>query len=354
MKFKIATFFLYFFLLCVFSLRTTPFKACEYGKVIGFGFDTDIFKNSPPLRNYHNPNNQIMSDLKTKGVGHLRLRSRADIFGFSTSTYDAVSMKEYLDGLEIVVKDMIQGGLFPIISWIHHDAEERASFADEENYVKWWSLVAQRLVNTTYELAFNLFTEIDDGPLRDYTTYNRWTKRAISAIIQTGGYNTQRIIILGAPGKTAKSLWNIAPEVYNGKTNFLAEWHLYASGPNKDGGQKNWVGNGSTSDKLNVDSVMNEAMSFTLKTGVKTWIGAWMPYDNIGGSQNQTETEAFACYFATAASKRKINWAMNKLENFYDTEMNKWILKEEIGRYENKLILEIPRILNAALCSNAP
>ncbi|KAL5514987.1 hypothetical protein EMCRGX_G000090 [Ephydatia muelleri] len=74
-----------------------------------------------------------------------------------------------------------------------------------------------------YALAFNLFTEI------------------------------------GAPGKDAKSLRDIDPTVYEEKINLVCEWHLYASGPNKEGGQKNWVGNGSPSDRANIDEVMEDA-----------------------------------------------------------------------------------------------
>ena len=82
---------------------------------------------------------------------------------------------------------------------------------------------------------------------------------------------------------------------------FAAEWHLYASGSDKDGGQKNWAGLGSNSDKHNNHSVMDEAVTFTSNTSNPTWIGAWMPYDYIGGSPVQKEVEAFDYYFASAA-----------------------------------------------------
>lgn len=351
LKFLIFTLF-YVNFCSTYTPRTTPYTPSEYIKAIKWGFDTDIFKANPPLRNYNNLNNKIMVDLVSKGVGHLRLRSRADVFGYETTRFNEQTMEIYLIGLETVVEDMIKVGLHPIISWINHPVEgsSAVSSTDEENYVNWWRLVAKRLANVTYELSFNLFTELESGPLRDSTTYNVWTSNAVNAIRATGGYNTDRIIVLSSPGKDSEALGDISETIYKNKNNFIVEWHLYASGPNKKGGQKNWVGNGSISDRENVDSVMDTAISFSQKTGLLTWIGAWMPYDNIDASLNQSEIENFGCYFSTAAFKRNIPWAMNKLDNFYDTETNSWIQTNEIGRSTSKLILKMPNVLNATLC----
>jgi hypothetical protein len=103
-----------------------------------------------------------MKNLKNIGVEHLRLRSRDDIFGYATTTYNDISMKKYLNALEAVVKACINNLIFPIISYIHHDVEVRASKTDKPNYVDWWRRVAELIKNYTYELAFNLFTETDD------------------------------------------------------------------------------------------------------------------------------------------------------------------------------------------------
>lgn len=333
--------------------RETPFTNTEYLQALKFGFDTDLFKTSPPLKNFANTNNRVFTDLLSKGVGHLRLRSRADLFGFETQVYNPDSMAVYLDSLEKVVDGMISVGLFPIISWINGPVEESSALStvDEDNYVQWWSLVAQRLANTTYELAFNLFTEIDQGPLREPSTYNRWTSRAVNAIRLAGGRNVNRIIILGAPGKDADSLPIIDSNIYENYQYFIAEWHLYASGPDHSGGRKNWVGNGSESDRENVDSLMKDAETFTSNSKVGTWIGAWMPYDNINADLNQEEVENFACYFAKAAKSKGIPWAMNKMENFYDTKRNVWIQTMDIGRNDKVQTLFMPNVLQKALCA---
>lgn len=127
----------------------------------------------------------MMYDLHNRGVRHLRLRSRADLFGYPKSTYDGTSMNMYLNALEVVVSDMINAKLFPIVSWIriHSKAESDARpSADGNNYVDWWRRVAERMRDYDYALAFNLFTEIGEGNLRNKTIYNDWTMRAIAAI----------------------------------------------------------------------------------------------------------------------------------------------------------------------------
>lgn len=76
-----------------------------------------------------------------------------------------------------------------------------------------------------------------------------------------------------------------------------------------------------------------------------------MPYDNIDGSLYQAEVEALGCYFASAASKRGIPWAVNKLENFYDFETYQWIPTAEIGRNTDPVTLDMYRVLYS--CTHA-
>ena len=69
--------------------------------------------------------------------------------------------------------------------------------------------------------------------------YNRWTSDVVAAIRATGDRNNNRILILGSPGKTGKDLDKIDKDIYRNDRFMLAEWHIYASGPNtKVGGQK--------------------------------------------------------------------------------------------------------------------
>ena len=75
----------------------------------------------------------------------------------------------------------------------------------------------------------------------------------------------------------------------------MVEWHLYASGPNKNylangrKTQKYWSGDGSDGGKANVDKCFTYAHNFTSRTNVTTYFGAWMAEDNKKGDLNQVE-----------------------------------------------------------------
>ena len=128
-------------------LSTAP-NAVDYVNSIGWGFTTDFFKSSPI--DYPTNGTRMMVDLYARGVRHLRLRSRADIFGYAKNTYDGPSMNTYLNALEVVVSDMLKAKLFPIVSWIHFKAESEALPSDGNNYVDWWRRVAERMRDYDY------------------------------------------------------------------------------------------------------------------------------------------------------------------------------------------------------------
>ena len=203
--------------------------------------------------------------------------------------------------LESAVDDCIEVGLVPIISWVNHTAEENGTEADKADYVAWWREVAEMLQGKSYTVSLNLFTEIgNESALNDTATYNEWTAEAVAAIREV---DAKRIVILSAPSKTVNTLVDIDPSIYDGDGYMLAEWHSYASGPNQSGGKKNWEGYGSDTDKLNVTSIVDEALDFTASTGIPTYFGAWMPMDN-SGSLAQYEVEAFGAFFLQTRLRR--------------------------------------------------
>lgn len=337
---------------------TSPMTSKEYQAIIGWGFDTDTFKSVNGMKKY---DIQILKDLKAKGVTNLRLRSRADIFGYATDTYNDASMQQYLTDVNTYVTDMISLGMVPIISWIHHDAEVRASTVDGNNYVDWWTRTATALKDQPYELAFNLFTELTEGGIyQDTSIYNDWTRRAIAAIRASGGNNAKRVLILGAPRKDADTLQDIAADITADPTYLMAEWHLYASGPNKKllnngrESQKYWAGTGSAVDRARLTSVLDIAQAWSTSSGIPTWFGAWMPYDNKEGDLEQGEVEDFACFFDLTLKKYGIPWSMNKMENFYDRKAKTWIPTSTIGQ-GGSVTLQMAPILSAATsCAAMP
>jgi len=289
--------------------------ANQYKDVIGRGVSTSWFKGSG-----NNYNRQTLTDLKARGFHNVRIRTDASVHNTSSE----------LNVLASVVDDCIAEGIVPIISWINHAAEDRGNNTDRTNYVNWWEDVAIKMAGKSDIIAFNLFTELgSSSPIRtDLSKYNDWTQRAVNAI---RAVSPTRIIILSSPSKKSTGLSDISSSIYNNDNYMMAEWHLYASGPTQNGGQKNWEGNGSESDRENVTSIIDIAMSWTNNSGIYTYFGAWMPMDNINGDLNQSEVENFATFFLQQLSNAGIPWSANALDQYYEPDNNTWLSTNNIG-----------------------
>ena len=56
----------------------------------------------------------------------------------------------------------------------------------------------------------------------------------------------------------------------------MAEWHFYASGPDKINEKKLWTTGTDAEKKLITDKIQT-ALAWQQQTGIPTWGGAWMP-----------------------------------------------------------------------------
>lgn len=305
-----------------------PLLPAAYRNKLGSGFATNWFKSDPPLSKYNAKN---IEDVYSAGFRNLRLRCRADLY---TVPYTDAKFASFLNDLETVVDKCISEKVFPVISWIHHEAEAFATDDDLDNYLSWWRKVARKLKDKDFRLGFNLFTELGidecqktnncDGSLKKNSTkYNIWTSKVVNAIRNTGGNNEKRILILGSPQKTAKGLALIDEAIYNDDSYLMAEFHIYASGPNKKTtSPKYWVGNGTTEQR---QTLLDEIALAKASVPLKLYFGAWMPQDNNYGELVQSEVENFARYFVSVMKTEKIPSALNVLDVYYDTKESSWL-----------------------------
>ena len=315
---------------------TSPISPSAYRLILNHGFSTNWFKTAEPLSKYNDRN---IEDISLKGFTNVRLRSRADLY---SPPYNSTDFSYFVKNLTVAVDKCLEVGVAPIISWINHRAEAYASEDDRKDFVAWWTAVAKQLRDKDYSLSFNLFTELGlDGCGGKKSTcgeslrmrpdkYNRWTSDVVAAIRATGDRNNNRILILGSPGKTGKDLDKIDKDIYRNDRFMLAEWHIYASGPNKKvGGQKYWSGDGRPKRRENVSKAVRQATDFTDSSGLPTYLGAWMPADNKDGSLDQAEVINFARYFAITLKEKGIPWSLNVLDRYYDTEKSKWLTERQ-------------------------
>lgn len=309
--------------------------------MLGTGFSTDWFKSEKLGSRYTDVSlDKTMSDLRAAGFTNLRLRSRADLFGFPdpagapAAAMDAASMRAYLAELDKVARAALRHDIIPVVSWIHFTAEERASKQDGDNFVAWWKTLAEHFANADPRIGFNLMTELGkqgDERTRLYdhpAVYNDWTRRAIAAIRAAGGANTTRNIIVTAPqnGKLASleriggghAFWT-SPECAG---HVLFELHDYAAGPNDR--RRAWKGDGTPEQRESVTATLDGMVAFTRKTGAPGYFGAWMPLDNKGDSVTPEDSKKFARFVARETALRGIPWSMNELDLYYDTLAGAW------------------------------
>ena len=306
-----------------------PVTSLVYQGAVGQGFATNYFKaKKGPAIKYREQNIQ---DIHAKGFRNVRLRSRADLYD---PPYTSDEFTNFLTKLEEVVDKCISVGVAPIVSWIHHVDEADATEEARQNYVTWWTKVANRLKDKNYLLSFNLFTELgvdyctaelpncDNSLRQNITKYNQWTSNVVAAIRNSGGNNANRILILASPTKTSRGLSGINATIYNNDNYMMIEWHDYAAGPNKKlGSRRYWSGNGTTEQRSTLIDGLEEAGGF----GLPSYFGAWMPRDNKDGDLVEEEVINFARFFVSELKQRGIPWSLNVLDDYYDTKASQWI-----------------------------
>ena len=326
--------FLVMFFLCTYGQNNydKPISAADYAAGAKQGFSTNYFKTEEPLRKY---DNKTIEDVYAFGFRNLRIRCSASMH----SPEDVDKFNAFLDDLETVVNNCLTVGVWPIISWIHHDAEIHPNETYRQQYIEWWVGVAQHLQNKDYRLGFNLFTELGytgceekkcvDSIRKNPETYTNWTVSVVTAIRYLNGNNKNRTLILTSPSKAADGLHKIETDIYKNDNNMLAEYHFYAAGPTKTTTSKRYWENGTREDKKRVRQAIKAGAQWA-KENIPVYFGAWMTNDNWYGGLDQNECQKFACYFAKQLKANKIPWSMNVLDLYYNTRKSQWIEELQI------------------------
>ena len=92
---------------------------------------------------------------------------------------------------------------------------------------------------------------------------------------------------------------------------YMAEWHFYASGPSKTNKEKLWT-TGTEKEKQIIIDKINLELDWQKKTGIPTWVGAWMPGNYNDGNDYSVEEQAvFAKFVSSELEKAKIPFAVN-------------------------------------------
>lgn len=274
---------------------------------MGRGMDVDWSKTAGGMDNY---NTQTVVDFKKRGLGHVRIRIADDI------------SNSLLTGLDQQINDCLTNGLIPVVAYQANDFKLSPTDANLAKVVQWWTAVAERYKSYSNKLAFDIIIEVSDVLTDHPDMLNKVYEQVVTAIRKT---NPERIIFISPRYFSSSQFLSelIIPSQHNGY--LLAEWHMYAAGPSKTNAKKLWT-TGTAAEKKIIDINIQLAVDWSKKTGIPTWVGAWMPGDyNDGNNYSVAEQVVFSRYMSCQLDKAGIPFSVNSDTKFYDRSNNSWI-----------------------------
>ena len=277
-----------------------PLSPLEYSNLIKKGFDVGWSEFNNRNEAYSEALVKLMAN---SGFDHVRIRTGWDA--------DSVLFKS----LDRQIADCMKNGIVPIIAYQAHDLEQTPDSINQAAFVKWWSTIADHFKNYSHKLAFNLIIEISDELSNQPETLNTIYEKTVAAIRET---NPTRIILISPVGTSDPNNLKLLKIPSKGNGYLMGEWHFYASGPSKTSASKLWT-TGTAAEKKLVTDKINAALDWEIKTGVPTWVGAWMPGNyNKGDDYTVAEQVIFASFMVREFDKAKVPWSVNADNQFTD------------------------------------
>ncbi len=255
-------------------------------------------------------NVQMVKDFKRAGVSHVRIRVKDEI-----ST-------ELLDALDQQITDCLTNGIIPVLAYQAHEFKENPTQQNMDEVTLWWRAMAEHFRDYSHLLSFDLMIESSDAVNKLPESLNQLYEQTVSAIRKS---SPDRIIMISPRLRSDPNYLHELkiPSAHNGY--LMAEWHFYASGPDKSNEKKKWT-TGTEDEKKLITDKINTALEWQAQTGVPTWVGAWMPGNyNKGDTYSSEEQTVFASYMTAVLTNAGIPFAVNADTKYYNATDNTWM-----------------------------
>ena len=283
----------------------------EYQTLLKKGMDVDWCKTKKGIEYYRE---KEVVDIKKKGFSHVRIRVKAD------------ADKALLKHIDRVVNDCLKNGLIPVLAYQAKEFKAHPNDQTMAHAVKWWQIVSKHYSKYSYLLSFDLIIEVTDQLNKNNRKLNEFYEKAVALIRQT---NPRRILFISPVYRSSPSYLKELKIPSQGNGFLMAEWHFYASGPSTTNSKKLWT-KGTKKQKLLIINKIEQAYKWQQRTGIYTWVGAWMPGNyNKGNSYSLAQQQKFASFMSCQLSKYHIPFAVNSSTKFYDRQTYQWIQSKE-------------------------
>ena len=314
---------------------TAPIIPTSYQSSLRVGIDVDWAKTPKgraAAQRSRKAGINVPKLFKARGFDHVRIRIKESVLDQRKSKITGMRL---IDEIKALVDDSLKAGITPILAYrldaYKNDPTSDAKLADA---VAWWRMVAQTFKDYPYTLAYDLVIEPAKKIKKHNDRLNLYYQKATEAIRRI---DPKRIVIVAANKISNPYELNhlIVPKP---TTYMMAEWHFYAAGPKRANPKKQWTGGTAFEKKLITDKI-HAAKSWSTRTGIPTWVGAWMPnnYNKKGtrsrratdgapdgGDHTEAEQLAFASFMSRSLQQAGIPFAINSDTKYFDREHNIW------------------------------
>lgn len=286
---------------------TKAISPWDYQSLLGKGLDVTWAEFRKQTKLY---SEQMVVAFQEAGVSHVRIRVK-----------DPVS-ETLFEILDEQIADCLKHGLIPVLAYQAHAFKANPTKGNMDAVTAWWRAVSEHYRDASYLLSFDLMIESSDALNKQPQVLNQLYEQTVSAIRDA---NPERIIII-SPRLRSDPFYLHELEIPSRHNGYLmAEWHFYASGPDKSNEKKKWT-TGTEEEKALIMKKIEAALAWQEETGIPTWVGAWMPGNyNKGNSYSVEEQVIFATYMVSALTTAKIPFAVNADRKYYDAATNMWI-----------------------------
>lgn len=284
----------------------------NYQQMLKKGIDVDWWGRSEKNK-YGAYSETAVKRFAQQGIKHVRFRLHH--YRFTDEDFKRLFSQ---------INTCMQNDLIPIIAFSAKPYKENPNAEEHEKVVKWWKIMAERCKDLSPKVSFDLIVEPSDKVKKDVAELNSLYEDCVATIRKT---NPKRIIFIAPPKLSHPEglKYLQAPSQSNGY--LMAEWHFYAAGPSKTNDKKRWT-TGTAEEKQLIKKSIKVAVDWQKKTGIYTWVGAWMPGDyNKGDNYSVKEQIEFASFMTQQLDKYGIPFAINSDDKFYDYQAESWIPK---------------------------
>lgn len=294
------------------NAQPSAIAPCDYQQMLKKGIDVDWWGRSEKNK-YGAYSETAIKRFAQQGIKHVRFRLHH--YHFTDEDFKRLFSQ---------INTCMQNDLIPIIAFSAKPYKENPNVREHEKVVEWWKRMAEKCKNLSPMVSFNLIVEPSDQVKKDVEELNSLYEDCVTAIRKT---NPKRIVFIAPPKLSHPEGLKDLKIPSMGYGYLMAEWHFYAAGPSKSNDKKRWT-TGTEVEKQKIKKSIKVAVDWQKKTGIYTWVGAWMPgaYNKDDNYSVKEQTE-FASFMTQQLDKNGVPFAINADHHFYDYKAEQWIPK---------------------------